>query len=212
MTRVSGGELLARSLANEGIRHVFSLPSPELDPILAALDDHGIRQVTFHDEIAGAHMAEGLYRETGQVGVVMGNPGPGAGSLFTGALTALSEGIPMVLVSAQAYPAVSYPSGPEVYQGNDQGATFRPFVKHSAPVLVWERIPEIVRQGFRAPTNERDLRVQDQDAHRSILVFRRRDRASPGGIGRSPRCMALSACWRSRHNPGNRQSPPAIPR
>ena len=149
MTHVSGGELLARSLANEGIRHVFSLPSPELDPILAALDDHGIRQVTFHDEIAGVHMAEGLYRETGQVGVVMGNPGPGAGSLFTGALTALSEGIPMVLVSAQGYPAVSYPSGPEVYQGNDQGATFRPFVKHSAPILVWERIPEIVRQAFR---------------------------------------------------------------
>jgi acetolactate synthase I/II/III large subunit len=149
MTKISGGEALARALANEGINFVFSLPSPELDPILAALDDHGIRQIAYHDEIAGVHMAEGLYRETGQVGVVMGNPGPGAGSLFTGALAALSEGVPVVLISAQSYPNLSYPSGPEVYQGNDQGNYFRPFAKYSAPVLVWERIPVIVRQAFR---------------------------------------------------------------
>lgn len=149
MSNVSGGALLARALANEGIKFVFSLPSPELDPILAGMEDNGIRQVPYHDEIAGVHMAEGLYRETGQVGVVMGNPGPGAGSLFTGALAALSEGAPVVLISAQSYPNLSYPSGPEVYQGNDQGNYFRPFVKHSAPILHWERIPEITRQAFR---------------------------------------------------------------
>lgn len=149
MGMISGGELLARALANEGVTFVFSLPSPELDPILAGMEAHGIRQIPYHDEIAGVHMAEGLYRETGQVGVVMGNPGPGAGSLFTGALAALSEGVPVVLISAQSYPALSYPSGPEVYQGNDQGHYFRPFTKYSAPVLHWKRIPEIVRQTFR---------------------------------------------------------------
>jgi acetolactate synthase-1/2/3 large subunit len=149
MTTISGGELLARALANEGVQFVFSLPSPELDPILAGMERCGIRQIPYHDEIAGVHMAEGLYRETGQVGVVMGNPGPGAGSLFTGALAALSEGVPVVLISGQSYPALSYPSGPEVYQGNDQGNYFRPFTKYSAPILHWERIPEVTRQAFR---------------------------------------------------------------
>src|SRR5207249_10863426 len=49
----------------------FGLPSPEIDPLLAALDEHGIRLVPFRHEAAGAHMAEGLYKTTGQVAVVI---------------------------------------------------------------------------------------------------------------------------------------------
>ena len=60
MADVDGGRLLARCLANEGIRFVFGHPSPEIDPLLAALDDHGIRLVTVRHEAAGAHMAEDL--------------------------------------------------------------------------------------------------------------------------------------------------------
>ena len=38
MADVNGGQVLARCLANEGVRFVFGLPSPEIDPLLAALD------------------------------------------------------------------------------------------------------------------------------------------------------------------------------
>ena len=43
MTDMTGGELLARALANEGVKFVFGLPCPEIDPLLAALDANGIR-------------------------------------------------------------------------------------------------------------------------------------------------------------------------
>jgi thiamine pyrophosphate-dependent acetolactate synthase large subunit-like protein len=36
MIEISGGEVLARCLASEGIRFVFGLPCPEIDPLLAA--------------------------------------------------------------------------------------------------------------------------------------------------------------------------------
>ena len=66
MAEVNGGALLARCLANEGVRFVFGLPSPEIDPLFAALEEHGIRLVPFRHESAGAHMAEGLYKTTGE--------------------------------------------------------------------------------------------------------------------------------------------------
>ena len=77
MAEITGGELLARAVANEGVKFVFGLPCPEIDPFLAALDANGIRFVPIRHESAGVHMAEGLYKTAGQVAVVLGNPGPG---------------------------------------------------------------------------------------------------------------------------------------
>ena len=38
MTELTGGELLARALANEGVKFVFGLPCPEIDSLLAQCD------------------------------------------------------------------------------------------------------------------------------------------------------------------------------
>ena len=62
MAEITGGELLARGLQAEGIEFLFELPSPEVDPLLAELESHGIRQVPVRLEAAGVHIAEGLYR------------------------------------------------------------------------------------------------------------------------------------------------------
>ena len=72
MAEITGGELLARCLASEGIQFVFGLPCPEADPLLAALDGQGIRFVPVRHEAAGAHMAEGLYKTTGRVAALLG--------------------------------------------------------------------------------------------------------------------------------------------
>ena len=120
MAEVNGGALLARCLANEGVRFVFGLPSPEIDPLLAALDAHGIRLVPFRHESAGAHMAEGLYKTTGEVAVVIGNPGPGSANLVGGVITARHEGVPMVAITSQHRLGIVYPSLPSTFQGQDQ--------------------------------------------------------------------------------------------
>jgi acetolactate synthase-1/2/3 large subunit len=49
----------------DGVRFVFGLPCPEVDPLLAAFGDIGIRLVLIRHEAAGVHMADGLYKTTG---------------------------------------------------------------------------------------------------------------------------------------------------
>lgn len=155
MTEITGGELLARALEAEGIEFVFGLPCPEIDPLLVALEEHGIRLVPVRHEAAAAHMAEGLYKTTGKVSVVLGNPGPGSANLIPGALTALHEGVPMLAITSQHRLGLVYPSTPATFQGQDQLDLFRPAVKWGGPVLEWGRIPEVVRLAFREIWNGR---------------------------------------------------------
>jgi acetolactate synthase-1/2/3 large subunit len=150
MTEITGGELLDRALEAEGIEFLFDLPSPEIDPLLAVLEEHGIRLVPVRHEAAGAHMAEGLYKTTGKVAAVLGNPGPGSANLVPGAVTALHEGVPMLAITSQHRLGLVYPSSPATFQGQDQLDLFRPAVKWGGPVLEWGRIPEVVRLAFRA--------------------------------------------------------------
>src|SRR5512136_2066969 len=129
MSQVSGGELLARALANEGVKHVFGLSCPEIDPLLAALEANGIRLVPIRHEAAAVHMAEGMYKTTGQVAVVLGNPGPGTANMFPGLVTARHEGVPVLAISSQHRSGVVYPSTPATFQGQDQVDLVKPAVK-----------------------------------------------------------------------------------
>jgi len=149
MSAITGGELLARCLANEGVQFVFGLPSPEIDPLLAQLAAHRIRLFPVRHEAAGVHMAEGLYKTTGQVAAVLGNPGPGSANLLPGVITARHEGVPVVAITSQHRLGLVYPSPPSTFQGQDQLDVFKPVVKWSGPILAWERIPEVVRLAFR---------------------------------------------------------------
>jgi acetolactate synthase-1/2/3 large subunit len=149
MSTITGGEILARCLANEGVRFLFGLPSPEIDPLLARLAEHEIRLVPVRHEAAGVHMAEGLYKTTGQVAAVLGNPGPGSANLLPGVITARHEGVPVLVITSQHRLGLVYPSPPSTFQGQDQLDVFKPVVKWGGPILSWERIPEIVRLAFR---------------------------------------------------------------
>jgi acetolactate synthase-1/2/3 large subunit len=149
MADITGGELLARCLASEGVRFVFGLPCPEVDPLLAALEEHDMRFVPIRHEAAAAHMAEGLYKTTGQVAAVLGNPGPGSANLLPGVITARHEGVPLVAITAQHRLDIVYPSPPSTFQGQDQLDAFGPSVKWGGPILSWGRIPEVARIAFR---------------------------------------------------------------
>lgn len=147
--QITGGELIVRCLAAEGIRFVFGLPCPEIEPILAVLDKYGMRFVPVRHEAAGVHMAEGVYKTTGGVAAVIGNPGPGSANLLPGVVTARHEGVPVVAITAQHRLGIVYPSPPSTFQGQDQLDLFKPTVKWGGPLLAWERIPEVFRIAFR---------------------------------------------------------------
>jgi acetolactate synthase-1/2/3 large subunit len=138
MTEITGGELFARALQAEGIEFLFGLPSPEIDPLLAQLQAHGIRMVPVRHEAAGVHMAEGLYKTTGKVAAVLSNPGPGSANLLPGVVTALHEGVPVLAITSQHRLGIVYPSPPSTF-----------------PIFEWARIPEVLRLAFREMYNGR---------------------------------------------------------
>jgi acetolactate synthase-1/2/3 large subunit len=160
MSQITGAEILLRCLVAEGVRFVFGIPCPEVDPLLAKLDEYGVRFVTVRHEAAAVHMAEGLYKTTGQIAAVLGNPGPGSANLLPGVITARHEGVPVVVITAQHRLGVVYPSPPSTFQGQDQLDVFRPAVKWSGPILEWNRIPEVMRIAFREMWHGRPGPVQ----------------------------------------------------
>jgi acetolactate synthase-1/2/3 large subunit len=149
MADITGGELVARCLANEGVKLVFGLPCPEVDPLLARLEANGLRLVPIRHEAAAVHMAEGLYKTTGRVAAVLGNPGPGSANLLPGVITARHEGVPVVVITAQHRLGIVYPSPPSTFQGQDQLDVFKAAVKWGGPIFDWNRIPEVMRIAFR---------------------------------------------------------------
>jgi len=149
MSQITGAELLLRCLVAEGVRFVFGIPCPEVDPLLAKLEQYEVRFVPVRHEAAAVHMAEGLYKTTGQIAAVLGNPGPGTANLLPGVITARHEGVPVVVITAQHRLAIVYPSPPATFQGQDQLDIFKPVVKWSGPILSWERIPEVMQIAFR---------------------------------------------------------------
>ena len=148
-TQITGGELIVRCLAAEGVRFVFGLPCPEIEPILAVLEKYGMRFVPVRHEAAAVHMAEGVYKTTGGVAAVIGNPGPGSANLLPGIVTARHEGVPVIAITAQHRLGIVYPSPPSTFQGQDQLDLFKPAVKWGGPLFAWERIPEVFRLAFR---------------------------------------------------------------
>jgi acetolactate synthase I/II/III large subunit len=210
MTNVTGGQLLARAVANEGIKFVFGLPCPEIDPFLAALDANDIRFVPIRHESAGVHMAEGLYKTIGEVAIVLGNPGPGSANLIPGLVTARHEGVPVLALTSRHRTRIVYPSTPATFQGQDQRDLFRAAVKWGAPLFEWSRISELVRMAFREMWAGRPGPVQ-LELPRTTL-YSTGDPASapiyPGNAGRSGQPQPSDAqlagrliCSRARRRP-----------
>jgi thiamine pyrophosphate-dependent acetolactate synthase large subunit-like protein len=213
MTEISGGELFVRCLANEGVEFVFGLPCPEVDPILAALEDHGIRFVPVRHEAAAVHMAEGLYKTGGRVAAVIGNPGPGSANLLPGVITARHEGVPVLVLTAQHRLGVVYPSPPTTFQGQDQLDVFRPTVKWGGRSRVGAH-SEIVRMAFR----EMDRTAGPSHRVPDAVVYatgdpRRLRSARPRSTARRCRspptrsCGRPPRCWRAPNGRSSSRAP-----
>jgi acetolactate synthase-1/2/3 large subunit len=105
-------------------------------------------------------MAQGVYKATGEIQVVMTGAGPGTANLMPGILCAKEEGVPMIAITAQRRSDVIYPAKSGVFQGLDQYDIFKPITKWNAVVHSWERIPEIVQTAYRMATSGRPGPVQ----------------------------------------------------
>ena len=143
---LSGGEMLVRALADEGVEHVFGYPGGAVLHIYDALfQQERINHYLVRHEQAAGHMADAYSRVTGKTGVVLVTSGPGATNTVTPIATAYMDSIPMVILSGQV---ASHLIGEDAFQETDMVGVSRPIVKHSFQVRHASEIPTIIKKAF----------------------------------------------------------------
>lgn len=153
MELLSGGEMLVRSLNEEGVEYVYGYPGGSLLHIYDAFyNQSAVKHVLVRHEQAAAHMADGYARATGKPGVVMVTSGPGATNTITGIATAFTDSIPMVVITGQV---MSHLIGDDAFQETDMMGISRPIVKHSFSIKHPSEIPETVKKAFHIATTGR---------------------------------------------------------
>ena len=146
MEMLSGGEMVARALEDEGVEYIFGYPGGSVLHIYDALyRSDKVPHILVRHEQAATHAADGYTRATGKTGVVLVTSGPGATNAITGIATAYMDSIAMVVISGQVQ---SHLIGGDAFQETDMVGISRPIVKHSYLVKRAQDIPETIKQAF----------------------------------------------------------------
>ncbi len=187
MELLSGGEMLVRALADEGVEVIFGYPGGAVLHIYDALFKQSkLRHVLVRHEQAAGHAADGYARSTGKPGVVLVTSGPGATNTVTAIATAYMDSIPMVVISGQV---PSNLIGEDAFQETDMIGVSRPIVKHSFQVRRAEDIPAMIKKAFYIACTGRRRSSSMCRKTAPILATN-----SPMSIRKRSRCARMPPC------------------
>jgi acetolactate synthase-1/2/3 large subunit len=102
MTTLRGADILARSLAQAGLKRIFSLSGNHIMPVYDAAIEARLAITHVRYEGAAVHMADAWARLTGEPGIAMLTGGPGHANGIGALYTALASESPLVLLSGHA--------------------------------------------------------------------------------------------------------------
>lgn len=145
-TRMTGAEVLVKSLVREGVDVVFAYPGGASMPMHQALSrEPSIRTILPRHEQGGSFAAEGYGRVTGKPGVCISTSGPGATNMITAIADAYLDSTPMVAITAQVMSSLI---GRGAFQETDVFGMTAPIVKHSYLVTDANELPRIIKEAF----------------------------------------------------------------
>ena len=145
--KLSGSEILVRTLIDQGCEVVFGYPGGQVINIYDALykyQDELKHVLTAHEQGA-SHAADGYARATGKVGVCIATSGPGATNLVTGIATAYIDSIPLVAITGNV---PSSAIGTDGFQEIDITGVTLPITKHNYFVGSIEDLADTIREAF----------------------------------------------------------------
>ena len=94
--KITGSEVLLRSLVAEGVNTLFGYPGGAIMPVYDALYGYAdqLTHILVRHEQGAVHAAQGFARVSGKVGVAFATSGPGATNLVTGLADAMIDSTP----------------------------------------------------------------------------------------------------------------------
>ncbi|MDD2443479.1 MAG: biosynthetic-type acetolactate synthase large subunit, partial [Desulfotomaculaceae bacterium] len=150
--KLSGAQILLKSLQAEGVDTIFGYPGGQALPIYDALYDSDIRHILTRHEQGAAHAADGYARATGRPGVCLATSGPGATNLVTGIANAYMDSAPLVAVTGQVSQSLL---GRDSFQEADITGITMPITKHNYLVKDTSELAQIVKEAFHIATTGR---------------------------------------------------------
>lgn len=97
--KLTGGAIVVRALADEGIRLAFGIPGTHNIELYDAFGDSDlVRPVLVTDEQSAGFMADGLWRASGELGCVNIVPGAGLTHALSGIAEAFMDCVPMLVL------------------------------------------------------------------------------------------------------------------
>ena len=144
--RLSGSEIIIKTLADLNVEVIFGYPGGAVLPIYDAIfKQNRIRHVLVRHEQAAVHMAEGYARSTGKVGVILVTSGPGATNAVTGLTDALMDSIPLLCLTGQV---PTHLIGTDAFQEADTIGITSSCTKHNYLVKDINDLERTIAEGF----------------------------------------------------------------
>ena len=155
---MKGADILIECLKVQGVSAVFGMPGTQNIQIYDALLRRGkdtIDHYLVRHEYAATQMADGFARATGEVGVAITVPGPGASNASTGILEAFTDCAPVLLITGQSDSSLYSKHPSKMFHGLDQMRFFESLTKYCAIAHTVAEIPVVVENAFKAMRNGR---------------------------------------------------------
>jgi len=153
-TKISGAEILMRSLVAEGTTTLFGYPGGSIMPVYDALYDYTDRlnHILVRHEQGAIHAAQGYSRANGKVGVCIVTSGPGVTNTVTGVADAMLDSTPVVVIAGQ----VGTPFlGSDAFQECDIINVMQPICKWVYQIRSAAEVSKAVAQAFYVASSGR---------------------------------------------------------
>ena len=148
---MTGADILIRSLKAQNVRCIVGMPGNQnIDIYDALLRTGGIDHYLIRNEQGATLIANGFARASGEVGVALTVPGPGAANASTGIVDAHTDCVPVLLITGGTEVAFNGRDRSKCFHGLDQAAFFAPITRFFARPERIEDIPDAVRGAFAA--------------------------------------------------------------
>ncbi len=143
---MNGGTLIAKELAAQGVKFIFTLCGGHISPILSGCKSEGIRVIDVRNEANAVFAADAVSRCSGIPGVAAVTAGPGVTNTITAVKNASMAQSPLVLIGGATATALR---GRGALQDIDQMKLIKPHVKWATSVKRVRDLVPAFKTGFR---------------------------------------------------------------
>ena len=148
---MTGADILIQNLKAQNVRCIVGMPGNQnIDIYDALLRAGGIDHYLIRNEQGATLVANGYARASGEVGVALTVPGPGATNASTGIVDAHTDCVPVLLITGGTEVAFNGRDRSKCFHGLDQAAFFAPITRFFARPERVDDIPEAVTGAFSA--------------------------------------------------------------